>query len=73
MAMGIVRRLLDFNAGRDPERLQMKYRAMRASPAEALLLCIGKQSHVLRALQPGEDRVTLDRSCQAWDDKAFKP
>lgn len=30
--MDIVRCLQDFNAGRDPERLQMKYRAMRTSP-----------------------------------------
>ncbi len=27
-----VRSVLDYNAGRDPERLRMKYRAMRASP-----------------------------------------
>ena len=30
--MDIVRCLQDFNAGRDPERLQMKYRNMRTSP-----------------------------------------
>ena len=29
--MGVVRQIQAFNAGRDPERLQMKYRAMRAS------------------------------------------
>lgn len=30
--MDVIRLIQDFNAGRDPERLQMKYRAMRASP-----------------------------------------
>jgi uncharacterized protein (DUF2252 family) len=30
--MDAVRQIQDFNAGRDPERLRMKYRAMRASP-----------------------------------------
>lgn len=30
--MDVVRRIQDFNAGRDPERLLLKYRAMRASP-----------------------------------------
>ena len=30
--MDAVRQIQDFNAGRDPERLQLKYRAMRASP-----------------------------------------
>lgn len=30
--MDVVQCLQDFNAGRDPERLQMKYRAMRTSP-----------------------------------------
>ena len=31
-AQSIVDRIRDFNAGRDPERLALKYRAMRASP-----------------------------------------
>src|SRR5450756_1003768 len=31
-APSIVDRIRDFNAGRDPERLALKYRAMRASP-----------------------------------------
>ena len=30
--MDVIRQIQDFNAGRDPERLQLKYRAMRASP-----------------------------------------
>jgi uncharacterized protein (DUF2252 family) len=30
--MDAVRNIRDFNAGRDPERLQMKYKAMRADP-----------------------------------------
>ena len=30
--MDIVRRIRSFNAGRDPERLRLKYRAMRGSP-----------------------------------------
>ena len=30
--MDVVQRIRSFNAGRDPERLQLKYRAMRASP-----------------------------------------
>ena len=32
MALDVVRQIRAFNAGRDPERLQLKYRAMRASP-----------------------------------------
>jgi uncharacterized protein (DUF2252 family) len=32
MALDVVRRIQSFNAGRDPERLQLKYRALRASP-----------------------------------------
>ena len=32
MTLDVVRRIQSFNAGRDPERLAMKYRAMRASP-----------------------------------------
>src|SRR5471032_3231735 len=31
-AQSIVDRIRDFNAGRDPERLALKYRAMRANP-----------------------------------------
>src|ERR1035437_4529926 len=31
-AKSIVDRVRDFNAGRDPERLALKYRAMRATP-----------------------------------------
>ena len=30
--MDVVRQIRDFNAGRDPERLALKYRAMRSSP-----------------------------------------
>ena len=32
MAIDVVRQIQSFNAGRDPERLAMKYRAMRGSP-----------------------------------------
>ena len=32
MAIDVVGQIQGFNAGRDPERLAMKYRAMRASP-----------------------------------------
>src|ERR1700754_116155 len=32
MAVDVVQEIQAFNAGRDPERLQLKYRAMRASP-----------------------------------------
>ncbi len=32
MTLDAVRQIRDFNAGRDPERLMLKYRAMRASP-----------------------------------------
>jgi uncharacterized protein (DUF2252 family) len=32
VVMDVVRRILAFNGGRDPERLRLKYRAMRASP-----------------------------------------
>jgi uncharacterized protein (DUF2252 family) len=32
MAMDVVRQIRSFNAGRDPERLQLKYRTMRGSP-----------------------------------------
>jgi uncharacterized protein (DUF2252 family) len=30
--MDVVRQILSFNAGRDPQRLQLKYRNMRTSP-----------------------------------------
>ena len=32
MALNVVHQIQSFNAGRDPERLSMKYRAMRSSP-----------------------------------------
>ena len=38
MSIDVVGRIQGFNAGRDPERLAMKYRAMRASPF-AFLRC----------------------------------
>jgi uncharacterized protein (DUF2252 family) len=30
--MDVIRQIRTFNAGRDPERLQMKYRRMRGDP-----------------------------------------
>ena len=76
--MDTVQAILDFNAGRDPERLAMKYQAMRASPCLTLEMTLRKLGHAVTAVTDGHaaleaaaDRAGVGRGARAAHQQGF--